>query len=1437
MANGSHVSSPAAFDTKGDPSQVSVQWQRWKRGFEYYFAARGNTEDGQKRALLLHCAGLDVQDIFETLSEVGTTYREACTKLDDYFKPAVNSVYERHVFRQLCPQHGETTMQFSTRLKQQAKLCDFGDKLEENVRDQLIDKCSDRRLKAKFLEKGALTLTEAIDLARAHENAQQQVRNMDSDRSVDNDDVVCKVKNQKSSKTTFTTHKHRPHSSKHTHASSRSGDMKCYRCGKEGHFAKDSVCPARGRVCKKCNKRGHFAVCCKSQVKFVHKEDSEEDSDQFADARNDFAFLMSCDVHDVSHNDDTFVDAHDDGDVCLDANDDEIYVDSEDDDDDEYYDAQDDHTHYTQADAQVGRTHGTQADVVDDIQGYENNFAFSIAHSAYPESVDLNVGTVPLSAVIDSGASINILDQETWEMLKKKNIKCTSQKTNGRKLFAYGHEKPLSVLGTFQAEVFVVGHEQNRQRCEFVVISEKGVTLLGKESAEKLNVLRVGLPNDVHTCSVTEKPENKAEFSDLFKGLGKLKNKQIKLHVKKDVKPVVQKARRIPFSLRQKVEKKIKELEALDIIERADGPTSFVSPIVVVPKPNGDVRLCVDMRQANEAIQRERFPIPTVEETLIEMNGSKVFSKLDLNMGFHQIELDEASRPITTFTTHAGLFRYKRLMFGVSSAPEIYQYTIQQVLKDCPGSKNMTDDIIIYADSVEEHDRRLEKVLTTLKENGLTLNKDKCVYRMDQLQFMGFLLSEKGIGPSSEKVKAVRNAERPKSASEVRSFLGLVNFNARFIPDLATKSEALRKLTRKDNSFKWGTEQEKAFQTLKDDLAKATELAYFDPQAPTKIIADASPVGLGAVLIQTQAGVEKPIYYASRSLTDVEQRYSQTEKEALALVWACERFHQYIFGIHFVLETDHKPLEFIYSKRSKPSLRIERWVLRLQSYHFVVKYKPGNQNIADPLSRLVKPKEQNKTQQDEVESYIYSVVREAVPCALTPREVEEVSAVDGEMTQLRECIQTGKWERCSNQAYKTVKDELTSLGKLVLRGSRIVIPEKLRQKVIDLAHEGHQGIVKTKERLRTKVWWPGIDRDTEKRVKSCHACQVVSQPSRQEPMTRKKFPDGPWEDLAIDILGPLPSGESILVTVDYYSRYFEATILRATQTKHIVTALENVFTTHGLPVSVTTDNGPQFVSDEFSQFLKNQGIEHHHTTPLWPQANGEVERQNRTIMKAIRTAQAENKDWKRELNTFLLAYRTTPHQTTGVSPAELLFGRKLRTKLPELNRETKDGVNEAARDRDSLKKELGKQYTDSHRHAKESSVTVGDEVLLQQRKQDKFSTHFEPVPYKVVEKTGSQVTIQSKTGTPYKRNVSHTKPYIRRSDTQTTDTPGTPGQMTDADKQPDNSEDASPGTQSDMTEIKRPDRIRKPPSKFDDFIVGIVRGLATKKQKESVKTK
>ena len=336
------------------------------------------------------------------------------------------------------------------------------------------------------------------------------------------------------------------------------------------------------------------------------------------------------------------------------------------------------------------------------------------------------------------------------------------------------------------------------------------------------------------------------------------------------------------------------------------------------------------MRRANEAVVRERHPIPTIDEVRHTMNGSTIFSKLDLRWGFHQLELAEESRNITTFSIHKGLYRYKCLIFfRISAAPEIYQHAIQQVLAGCEGAQNISDDIIIHGRDMKDHDQKLDKVLQYLKKRGLTLNKEKCEFRMSKLIFMEKVLSDKGVGPTEAKVEAVVNAREPQNVSEVRSFLGLVNFNARFIPNLATMAEPLRRLTRKDIQFRWLEKEQTAFDQLKETLSRAETLAYFDKMAPTKVIADAGPVGLGAVLIQKQKGEQRVISYASRSLTDVEQRYSQTEKEALALVWACERFHMYLHGIDFELIKDHKPLEVIYSPKSRPSARIERWVLRL----------------------------------------------------------------------------------------------------------------------------------------------------------------------------------------------------------------------------------------------------------------------------------------------------------------------------------------------------------------------------------------------------------------------------------------------------------------------------------------------------------------------------
>ena len=293
---------------------------------------------------------------------------------------------------------------------------------------------------------------------------------------------------------------------------------------------------------------------------------------------------------------------------------------------------------------------------------------------------------------------------------------------------------------------------------------------------------------------------------------------------------------------------------------------------------------------------------------------------------------------------------------------------------------------------------------------------------------MGHHVSEKRTGPTQAKVEAVLNVREPQSAAEVRSFLGLVNFCSRFIPDLATTPEPLRKLT---TPVVWGKEQARSFQELKDKMHSVESLAYFDKEAETEIISDASPVGLRAVLLQKQQGVMKVVTYASRCLSEVERRCSQTEKEALSIVWACERFHVYLYGIRFKVLTDHKPLEVIYSKVHKPSSRIERWVLRLQNYDFIVEYLPGPENIADTLSRLI-PVELD-TSINVADHYIRFIAD-----AVQIQEIERACACDGELSLVRNAVQGGKLKELP-EPYRNVCNELTVLGKLVLRGPRLVI--------------------------------------------------------------------------------------------------------------------------------------------------------------------------------------------------------------------------------------------------------------------------------------------------------------------------------------------------------------------------------------------------------------
>ena len=381
------------------------------------------------------------------------------------------------------------------------------------------------------------------------------------------------------------------------------------------------------------------------------------------------------------------------------------------------------------------------------------------------------------------------------------------------------------------------------------------------------------------------------------------------------------------------------------------------------------------------------------------------------------------------------------------------------------------------------------------------------------------------------------------------------------------------------------------------------------------------------------------------------------------------------------MPTDHKPLEVIYgSPKSKPSARIERWVLRLQPYDFAVVYKSGTDNSADYMSRHP-TKFSTRKQERITEAYVNFVARNAVPKAMTLTEIQEATNNDQTMKGLRASIRLNQWDNDIVKPYKSVKDELTVTSEnIILRGTRIVIPESLQQKAIDLALESHQRLAKTKALLREKVWFPGIDEATKKMIDRCIPCQSVGKPNPPQPLTMSKMPDAPWDKVDLDFYGPLPSGEYLLVVIDRYSRYPEVEIVRSTKASVVIPKLDKVFATHGIPSVVKADNGPPFNSDDFDRYLNTLGIEREPSTPEWPQCNAEVERFMQPLGKAVKTAHIEGRAWQQELCRFLLQYRTTPHTTTQVPPSELLFNRVIRGRLPILHKNKFVNIHDEARE-------------------------------------------------------------------------------------------------------------------------------------------------------------
>ena len=911
----------------------------------------------------------------------------------------------------------------------------------------------------------------------------------------------------------------------------------------------------------------------------------------------------------------------------------------------------------------------------------------------------------PVCILVDTGSSINVIDESTYQSMKSKP-KLSKSDT---KAYAYGTDAKVSLLGMFQATVET---ESKLTTAPFYVAQGKSGNLLSYMTSVDLQVIP-----EIHAVENSKVDYLCQKYSNVFKGIGQLKDTQIELYIDQNVQPVTQPHRRIPLHLRKQVEAELKRLEDLDIIERVDGPTDWVSPIVVAPKPKSktnEIRICVDMRLPNQAIKRTRHIIPTIDDVIVDLNGARVFSKLDLRNGYHQLLLAEKSRNVTTFTTHVGLRRYKRLNFGINSAAEIFQNTISSSLEGLEGVRNISDDIIVYGRNQHEHDERLEAVLKRLQDRNLTLNKAKCEFNKHKLEFFGYVFGENGLSADPKKCDVIKNAPPPTNVSELRSFLAMTNYVSRFIVHYSTITESLRALLKKEVTWQWNPEHQTAFDQLKTALSSDTVMTYFDPNRETEIIVDASPVGLAGIMLQDG----KVVCYASKSLTETEKRYSQTEKENLAIVWAIEHWHIYLFGHKFALISDAKALENIYGNpKSKPPMRLECWRLRLQAYDFDVQYKPGHLNMSDYISRhpgMTNPKDCESSK--IAEEYVAFIARH-VPKAMTLQEIACETANDSDLQTVIQNVKSGTWtnrygENGTLDTFSRCKNELTVYmhenGDVLLNENKLVIPKSLQRKVISIAHEGHQGIVRTKQLLREKVYFPYMDKLVEETCKNCLPCLASTPKHTPEPLKMSKMPDKVMDEVSLDFSGPWPDGKYIMVLMEEYSRFPIVEILSSINAKTVIPVLDKIFSEVGVPLTLKSDNGAPMNSAEFKQFADYLGYRH-------PESNAQCERFMRTLGKSIRASHTQNTCWRQDMYAFLRNYRATKHPSTKQTPAVLFYGRETNIKLPRspVNTET-DESHVKAKYADKNAKLKMKVYADKRRNAKRSMLRTGDTVLVQQ---------------------------------------------------------------------------------------------------------------------------
>ena len=688
----------------------------------------------------------------------------------------------------------------------------------------------------------------------------------------------------------------------------------------------------------------------------------------------------------------------------------------------------------------------------------------------------MNILNQTIKFQLDCGSTVNVLPVKEYKKLF--NDKCLKQLQPTKQTLVMYNKSEMNPVGKRK---ITVTNPKNRKwySLEFVIVNANVQPILGSEAIQRMKLITVNKTNiqpesmnkiDQSTDSPVGLPTLTIRFPDVFNGDGKLPGK-LHLDIDKNVPPVKLATRKVPVAIKDKVKDHIDSLCERDILTPVNVPTDWISSMVIVTKPSGKIRLCIDPKPLNIALKRNHYPSPVIDDLLPDLENAKLFSVADAANGFWHVELEEKSSYLTTFGTPWGRYRWKRMPFGISPAPEEFQRRMDEALEGLPGVRAIHDDILIFGWGKDEkeaeidHDKNILALMERCREKGIKLNKDKFKLKLKEVTYMGHKITSEGLKIDPEKLRAITEMQTPKDKQAVQRLLGMVNYVQKFAPCLSEITAPLRQLLKSENEFHWDSHVHGlALDKIKNILSNTPVLRYFDKNKETVLQCDASQTGLGACLLQEG----QPVCYASRALTPTEENYAQIEKELLAVVFGMEKFESYTYGRKILTESDHKPLEIICKKSlMNAPKRLQSMLLHLQKFDFEIVYKAGSEMyMADTLSRAYIEKKSNLTDiRSETEKDVECVnpIQHLPISSNSLKSLQSATEEDEEMQMLAKVIRTG-WPNqkdfldLSILKYFPFREELTIQNGLILKGDRIVIPHSMRKEMTERAHSSHIGI-------------------------------------------------------------------------------------------------------------------------------------------------------------------------------------------------------------------------------------------------------------------------------------------------------------------------------------------------------------------------------------------